>query len=200
VPTSTRTTFTAADLERLRAERPDVRVLDVRTPGEFAARHIPGSYNVPLPDLGEHRAELTAGDAGPVVVVCESGRRAGMAEQQLVAAGLDRIHVLDGGVAAWERSGHELARPDDQGAPWALERQVRLVAGSIVLAAIVVSVAWPPARYLAGAVGAGLVIAALTDTCAMGMLLGRLPYNRRTPTCDMPSVVARITQPEEVAR
>lgn len=198
---TTPTAFAPTDLERLRTEHPDVRVLDVRTPGEFAARHIPGSYNVPLPDLSEHQAELTASDAGPVVLVCESGRRAGMAEQQLVEAGLGRIHVLDGGVAAWERSGRELAKLDTDDAPWALERQVRLVAGSIVLASILASVAWPPARYLAGAVGAGLVFAAASDTCAMGMLLGRLPYNRRQQgTCDMPSVVAQITQPQEVAR
>ena len=63
------------DLHRLRSEHPDVRVIDVRTPGEFAGRHIPGSYNVPLPDLAEHRAELTSPDAGPVVLVCESGGR-----------------------------------------------------------------------------------------------------------------------------
>lgn len=201
MPTPTPTAFAPTDLERLRTEHPDARVLDVRTPGEFAARHIPGSYNVPLPDLAEHHAELTEADSGPVVLVCESGKRAGMAEQQLVEAGLGRIHVLDGGVAAWERSGRELAKLDTDDAPWALERQVRLVAGSIVLASILASVAWPPARYLAGAVGAGLVVAAASDTCAMGLLLGRLPYNRRQQgTCDMPSVVARITQPQEVAR
>ena len=195
------TAFAPSDLERLRTEHPDVRVLDVRTPGEFAARHIPGSYNVPLHDLAEHRAELTTEATGPVVLVCESGQRAGRAEQQLADAGLGHIHVLDGGVAAWERSGRELARLETQDVPWALERQVRLVAGSIVVTSILASVAWTPARFVAGAVGAGLVFAAVSNTCAMGMLLARLPYNRRQQgTCDMPSVGARITQPQEVAR
>ncbi len=61
---------------------------------------------------------------------------------------------------------------------WALERQIRLVAGSIVLFAVVASIWWPPARYLAGAIGLGLTLAAITDTCLMGNMLMRLPYNR----------------------
>jgi hypothetical protein len=61
---------------------------------------------------------------------------------------------------------------------WSLERQIRLVAGSIVLMAIIISVWWAPARYLAGAIGLGLTVAAITDTCLMGRLLMKLPYNR----------------------
>jgi rhodanese-related sulfurtransferase len=184
------------ELDRLRNEHPNTRVIDVRTPGEFAGRHIPGSYNVPLPDLAEHRAELTSPETGPVVLVCESGRRAGMAEAQLAEAGLTNIHILDGGVVAWESSGQPLQRLEgDQ--PWALERQVRLVAGGIVLTSVLASIAWPPARFLAGAVGAGLVFASVTDTCTMGLLLSKLPYNRRQPSCDMPAVVAAITEPSE---
>lgn len=187
------------DLDRLRADHPDVRVIDVRTPGEFAARHIPRSYNVPLPDLAEHRAELTSADAGAVVVVCESGRRAGAAEAQLRAAGLTGVHVLAGGVAAWETDGLPLARLEREGRPWSLERQVRLAAGALVAVTVAASVVWPPARYLAGAVGAGLVIAAVTDTCAMGLALARLPYNRRRSGlgCDLPAVVSHITDPTE---
>ena len=59
------------------------------------------------------------------------------------------------------------------------------------------SVVWPPARYVAGVLGAGLVFAAVTNTCAMGMALARLPYNRRAvATCDMPTVVSQITNPQ----
>lgn len=189
-------TFRPADLARLRGADPGARVIDVRTPGEFAARHIPGSYNVPLPDLGEHRAELT-GSPEPVVLVCESGHRAGLAERRLREHGLERVHVLDGGVAAWEAQGLDVERSAADGAPWALERQVRLVAGGIVATSVAASVVWPPARFVAGAIGAGLVFAAVTDTCAMGLALARLPYNRRGgATCDLPAVASVLTDQE----
>lgn len=192
--------FRPDDLENLMAAEPGARVIDVRTPGEFAGRHIPGSYNVPLPDLPEHRHELASADGWPVVLVCESGRRAGLAEEQLAAHGLTRVHVLDGGVQAWEAQGRPLQRLDPSTAPWALERQVRLVAGGLVAGAVAASVAWPPARYVAGAVGTGLVVAALTNTCAMGLLLSRLPYNRRGAAgCDLPTVVSTLTDAEERA-
>lgn len=191
MPTST--ALRPADLDRLRSEHSDLRIIDVRTPGEFAGRHIPGSYNVPLPELAEHRRELGSGQGGPVVLVCESGRRAALAQDQLAGANLANVHVLDGGVAAWAAAGQPVARLDGDDHPWSLERQVRLVAGSLVAGAIAASTVVPGARYAAGAVGAGLVFAALTDTCAMGQLLAKLPYNRRRPACDLPTVVQQIT-------
>lgn len=186
------TTVRPADLTALRQEHPGTRLLDVRTPGEFAAAHIEGSYNVPLPDLAEHRAEL-AGSTDPVVLICQSGMRASKAEEQLTAAGLNHIHVLDGGVNAWKAAGLPTLKAEGK-AKWELERQVRLVAGGIVAASIVASVWVPEARFVGGAVGAGLVFAAVTNTCAMGMALMKLPYNRsNTATCDMPTVAGALT-------
>lgn len=181
------------DLVALREQHPAARVIDVRTPGEFAAGHIAGSYNVPLPELTEHRRELTDALAGPVVLVCQSGKRAETAGRQLVAAGLSDVHVLDGGVLAWQTDGGSLQTLDGP-APWTLERQVRGVAGGVVAASIVASLWWPRARFLAGAVGAGLLTAALTNTCMLGNVLSRLPYNRRSAaTCDLPDVVSTLT-------
>jgi rhodanese-related sulfurtransferase len=182
------------DLVRLRVEHPDLKVIDVRTPGEFAASHIPGSYNVPLPELGEHRAEIRAASA-PVVLVCQSGRRAAQAETQLAEAGLLDVHVLEGGLQAWQAAEQPTAHDDAGPLPWTLERQVRLVAGGLVAASIAISVVWPQGRYLAGAVGVGLAGAALTDSCILGNLLARMPYNRRSADagCDMPTVVAELT-------
>lgn len=193
----TATTFRPDDLERLRADEPGTRVIDVRTPGEFAAGHITGAYNVPLPDLPEHRAELGGPEGDPIVLVCRSGRRAAQAEALLHEHGLDRLHVLDGGVEAWAAAGLPLRHLDPGAAPWPLERQVRLVAGGLVATAITASVRWPAARYAAGAVGLGLVVAAATDTCAMGRALARLPYNRRAASCDLPLVVSALTEPSE---
>ena len=89
-------------------------------------------------------------------------------------------------MTAWQAA----AAPVSRGrARWDLERQVRLVAGSIVLAAVLLGVGGPaPVKWLAGAIGAGLTVAALTDTCAMGMLLARLPYNRGARS-DLDSVI-----------
>ncbi|MCW2682980.1 MAG: Rhodanese-like protein, partial [Blastococcus sp.] len=61
---------------------------------------------------------------------------------------------------------------------WALERQVRLVAGSIVAGSVLASIRFPKARFLAGGIGTGLTVAAVTDSCAMGAALSALPYNR----------------------
>ena len=60
-----------------------------------------------------------------------------------------------------------------------MERQVRLVAGSLVLAGVLASrVVHPQAVLLAGGIGAGLTASALTDTCTMGRILSALPYNQ----------------------
>ncbi|MCC5953864.1 MAG: rhodanese-like domain-containing protein [Acidimicrobiia bacterium] len=167
----------------------ECRLLDVRSPAEFEHVHIPGAYNVPLDTLGEHASDISRHVEVPVVLVCRSGMRASQAEQRLAATGMSNVHVLDGGMQAWEGGGGSVKR----GRPrWDIERQVRLVAGSIVLVSILASLAWPGARFVAGAVGLGLTVAALTNTCAMGMLLGKLPYNRGA-SCDVGAVVDQLT-------
>ncbi|WP_027341516.1 rhodanese-like domain-containing protein [Hamadaea tsunoensis] len=170
------------------AEPRPPRVLDVRTPAEFETAHIPGSYNVPLDLLREHTAEIAGHLDRGIVLVCRSGQRAAQAEQALAGAGLPRVHLLDGGLVAWQRQ----AAPVTAGrARWAVERQVRLVAGGLVLLFVLGGLLVPGLQYAAAAIGAGLAVAALTDTCAMGMLLGRLPYNRGA-SCDLDGVVGRL--------
>lgn len=164
------------------------RLLDVRTPGEFVTKHIAGSYNVPLDTLREHRDELRT-HLDEVVLICQSGNRAAQAEQALAQAGLTNVHVLDGGIAAWEAAGGPLNRSAQR--RWELERQVRLVAGVLVLAGVLGGLVVPGLQWLAALVGGGLAVAAITNTCAMGMLLARLPYNRG-PRCDLPKIVEQL--------
>ena len=123
-------TIDGAELRRLLAEDPEVRVLDVRTGGEFETVHIPGSFNVPLDTLGEHVDDL-ADVEHPVVLVCQSGGRATQAHGKLTTAGKERLHILEGGMAAWQAGGGAVVRGGDE--RWSLERQVRLVAGAVVL-------------------------------------------------------------------
>ncbi|NEA29983.1 rhodanese-like domain-containing protein [Actinomadura bangladeshensis] len=177
----------AASLRDLLAAPDAPRLLDVRTPAEFAATHIPGSYNVPLDTLREHRAELR-GSLDDVVLVCRTGARAAQADRALGEAGMTNVHILDGGIAAWEAAGAPLNRNRSR---WDLERQVRLVAGVLVLTGVVGGLALPGLEWLAAAIGAGLTIAALTNTCMMGMLLAKLPFNRTT-ACSTESMVALL--------
>ena len=179
-----------AALVRLRAERPETRLIDVRTPGEFEAEHIAGAYNVPLDTLGEHGPEIRAGVAEPVVLVCRSGQRARKAEEALKAAGMTNLHVLDGGMSAWTAAGQPVRR----GAPrMSLERQVRIAAGTLAAAGGVLALFVNPLfAALPAFVGSGLVFAGVTDTCAMGMLLAKLPYNRPA-SCDVGAMVRALT-------
>lgn len=164
-----------AALRQMRDSSPTVPILDVRTRAEFETAHIPGSVNIPLAQLPSVCAEIAAAP-GRLVVTCQAGPRSERAVELMRQQGCERAQVLEGGFGAWQAQGGKV----EQGRPmWPLERQVRLVAGSLVLGGVLVSVRFPPARFLSGAVGAGLVFAAATDTCTMSSVLTRLPYNRR---------------------
>jgi rhodanese-related sulfurtransferase len=186
-PSATNSTVDANELRQIRQLDPEVRIIDVRTPGEYETAHIQGSYNVPLDQLPEHAAELAALDH-PVVLVCQSGARATKAMDQLARAGKGNMRLLTGGIGAWQAAGCDVVRQSER---WSLERQVRLVAGSIVLLSIIVSIWVPAARFVAGFVGAGLTFAAVTNTCAMAMVLTKLPYNRGA-TCDVDAIVRQL--------
>lgn len=164
-----------SELRSMLDQRPDVAIVDVRTPGEFAAGHIAGSHNVPLAALETHGRELAALDR-KLVLVCQSGTRASDAHQQLSDYGATDLGVLRGGIDSWAGAGEDTAALG--GDIWPLERQIRLVAGSLTLTGILASLVVPKAKFLAGAIGAGLTFSALSNTCAMGNLLSRLPYNQ----------------------
>jgi rhodanese-related sulfurtransferase len=150
-------------------------LLDVRTPAEYETAHVPGAINAPLPLIQEHAEAFAAALDGPVVLVCQAGNRARTAHDALAAAGAAQLSVLDGGMNAHTAGGHPVRRGRRR---WALERQVRLVAGSIVAGSVLASIRFPKARFLAGGIGTGLTVAAVTDSCAMGAALSALPYNR----------------------
>ncbi len=177
----------ATELRQLRLEDPRTRILDVRTGAEFESVHIPGSFNVPLDQLSEHVDQVAELDH-PVVLVCLSGNRAAQAQEKLNAAGKTNLRVLEGGIGAWQTAGGDVVKGEEK---WSLERQVRGVAGSIVLGSILASIKFPKVRFLAGGVGFGLVFSAVTNTCAMGMLLAKLPYNRG-PECVLDDVLSDI--------
>jgi rhodanese-related sulfurtransferase len=184
------TPLTAVALNALLDADRAARVLDVRSAAEFEHGHIHGAYNVPLHLLSEHAAEMRAALGHPVVLVCQSGQRARRAEDVLRAAGLTAVRVLDGGMNAWQQAGLPVRQLR---ARLSLERQVRLLAGSLAAAgaaaALVVHPWW---ALLPLAIGSGLAFAGATDTCGMALVLARLPYNRGSQSCDAETMVRRF--------
>jgi rhodanese-related sulfurtransferase len=150
------------------------QLVDVRSATEFATAHLPGAINIPLEQIERRTADLEA--SAPVVLVCQAGTRARLAHALLAESGKELV-VLEGGTGAWLQAGYPAVRSTT--ARWALERQVRLMAGLLVAVGVVlaatVSQWW---LLLPGFVGCGLVFAGCTNYCLMGEALARLPWNR----------------------
>lgn len=165
-------------------------VVDVRTPAEFETSHIPGSHNVPLDVLDERTREIAEllNKHQEIVLVCRSGQRSTKARNLLREAGLTGGRVLENGIIDWEGRGFGVDRGTQR---WELERQVRLVAGSVVLSSVLGSVALPRLKWVAAAIGGGLTYAALSNTCAMATALSKLPYNRG-PSSDADEVLSHL--------
>jgi rhodanese-related sulfurtransferase len=175
-------TISPTKLQQLLATQPGANLIDVRTPVEFGEVHVPQARNVPLDEL--HPGNLIASGqvrAGqPVYLLCRYGGRAQKAAEKFARAGFNESIVVAGGTQAWIDAG----LPVERGAVkvMSLERQVRIVAGSLVFIGVVLG--WFVHRGffgLSAVVGAGLVFAGITDFCGMGLLLARMPWNKRVP-------------------
>ena len=166
-----------AVLHRRLATHPEsLRLLDVRTPAEFETAHIAGAENVPVDRLAAQATALGQAET-PIVLVCLSGQRAERARGILQKSGVHDLAVLDGGLQAWLECGHDVVRGR---ARMSLERQVRIVAGSISgLGALLALFVSPLFAIIPALVGSGLVFAGISDICMMASLLSRLPYNNR---------------------
>jgi rhodanese-related sulfurtransferase len=155
----------------------EVELIDVRTPVEFQEVHVSFARNVPLDQLGS--ATTAAGRSGaaqPLYVICRSGGRGKQACEKLLAAGYTNVVTVEGGTQAWEQAALPVMRGKKA---ISLERQVRIAAGLVVVAAAALGYFVHPAWIgLAAFVGAGLTFAGITDTCGMGMALARRPWNQ----------------------
>jgi rhodanese-related sulfurtransferase len=165
-----------ADLRR-RGEK--LTLIDVRTPAEFGEVHVDFARNIPLDRLDSKAISAIAGP-DPVYVICKSGNRSQKACEKLVAAGLDRIVSVEGGTNACVDAGLPIVRGRKV---MSLERQVRIAAGILVATGAALAGLAPDPTWqrigagLAAFVGCGLVFAGITDSCAMGMLIARMPWN-----------------------
>lgn len=171
------TTITPQELAAIHASGKHVELLDVRTPVEFREIHVDFAHNLPLDRLDAQRlqAQRNGSDENPLYVICRSGSRGKQACEKLSAAGLNVVNVV-GGTLAWEAAGLPVIRGQKA---ISLERQVRIVAGFLVLVGATLALTVHP--YFAGLsafIGAGLMFAGITDTCGMGLLLARMPWNQ----------------------
>ena len=151
------------------------RIVDIRSPDEFARARLPGAENHPLERLAPFDGVV------PVVFHCRSGARTAACAQRLAASCTGEGYVLEGGLEAWRKAG--LPVIDDRTAPLEIMRQVQIAAGLLILAGVALGLVVAPAWFgLAGFVGAGLTFAGLTGWCGMARLLALLPWNRRAAT------------------
>ena len=158
-----------------------IRIIDVRTPGEFGTLHVQSAENIPLDRLDPASLALSPGTDGFLYFICQSGGRSKKACDAMSAAGFNKVLNIEGGTVACETAGLPVVRGRKA---ISLERQVRISAGSLVFAGVLLAAFGGinelrlAGLCLAGFIGAGLVFAGITDTCGMGMVIAKMPWNQ----------------------
>ncbi len=155
----------------------DVDLIDVRTPAEYREIHISYARNQPLDrlDIDQIVSRYIDRDE-PLYVVCHSGMRAGQACEKLLREGLANVVSVEGGTKAWDAAGLPVIRGKGV---ISLQRQVQMAAGFLVLIGTLLGFFVHP--YFLGIpafVGAGVMTAGITGSCAMGLFLAKMPWNQ----------------------
>lgn len=161
---------------------PKATVLDVRSPAEFQAGHIPGARLLPVDELDASKlaevvdlAEFRADN--PLYLTCHAGKRAEKAAQVLRDVGVEHLSLVQGGTEAWQKAGLPVNKCDSA---MSLERQVQIAVGSLLILKVVFGFTVHELFFVAGAaIGAGLITAGVTRWCGMAQLMARMPWNRR---------------------
>jgi len=171
-------------LAKLRSEGKKIELIDVRTPIEYQEVHLEIARNVPLDQLDPTALMKVRNGSGddPLYLICRSGSRGQQACEKFVKAGFSNVVNVEGGTMACVEAGLPVVRGKKA---ISLERQVRIAAGSLVLLGVGLSFVHPAFIGLSAFVGAGLVFAGITDTCGMGLMLARMPWNQiQATTCE----------------
>jgi len=169
------------ELSKLKTDGEHVDLIDVRTPVEYAGLHAEGAVNHPLDSLDPAaiwQARNGSGDK-PLYLICQMGGRSMKACEQFVQAGYDNVVNVTGGTTLWEQQGLPVVRGEKQ--VMAMDRQVRIAAGSLVLLGCALALLIQPAWIgiaLGAAIGGGLVFSGATNTCGMAAVLAKMPWNR----------------------
>ena len=175
-------TISPVELQKLLVSQSGLLLFDVRTPVEFAEVHVPEARNIPLDEINPKELAVSGQirKDQPIYILCRSGQRATKAAEKFAKEGFVQPIVVEGGTLAWIEAHLSVTRSETK--VISLERQVRIVAGSLVLTGVLLG--WFVYRGFFGLsafVGAGLIFAGITDFCGMGLLLAKLPWNTRRP-------------------
>lgn len=173
------TVITPAGLAQKIAANAETLLVDVRTPKEFAEVHAAGAISIPLDEISRDTLSARIPDAAnrEVHLICHAGTRSRKALQKLQGEGLTMLVNVEGGTAAWLAANLPVISGKKS---VSLERQVRIAAGTLVVSGVLLAWLLHPAWVLLSAfVGTGLIFAGITDTCGMGLLLARMPWNRK---------------------
>ncbi len=164
------------DALALAEKDPQVKLLDVRSALEFSEVHIKDSINIPIDMLSAKMSDLSRSDQS-YIVLCRTGNRSPMAADMLLQSGIHGVRVMQGGMTRWQKERFPVVKGEGG---ISLERQVRLIAGSVVLCGIIMAwlVHWA-FIFLSVFICCGLIYSGLSDNCLMGMLLMKLPYNKK---------------------
>lgn len=162
-------TISAARAHELLAQ--GATLVDIRGADEYARESIAGARNIPPAQLQPQQLD------GTVIFHCRSGQRTQTHAETLKAASRGEAYILEGGIEAWKKAGLPVVR--NARAPLEMQRQVQIAAGSLILLGFILG-RWIPGFYwLTAFVGAGLVFAGVSGTCAMAQLLGKMPWNKQ---------------------
>lgn len=179
--------ISAKDLSRLLAKGDDLEVIDVRTPVEFQEVHISVARNIPLDRLNpsEIMAQRAKDESKPLYILCRSGARGGQACQKFESAGYSNVINVEGGTMACVKEGIAVVR-GKKGVP--LHCQVQIITGTLVMAGILLALVLSNQYWLliSLVMGAGLTFSGLTNTCAMGAVLAKMPWNQVAEVCPLP--------------
>lgn len=151
-----------------------IPLIDVRTPAEYGSLHAESARSHPMESLDMGTFPFSKDQE--IHVICQSGGRSMKVCQKLESAGFEKVVNVEGGTSAWDGAGLPVVAGKKA---MSLERQVRIAAGALVVIGAVIGHFYNPAGYgLSAFVGAGLVFAGVTDTCGMGMIIAKMPWNR----------------------
>lgn len=168
--------ITPKEAREITSQDAQAKLLDVRSALEYSEKHIEGSVNIPIDMLTSKAKDLSASGES-YIVLCRTGNRSPMAADMLIQSGIQSVKVMEGGLTRWQKE----RLPVIEGAGGiSLERQVRTIAGSLVLLGI--ALAWLVNLafiWISVWVACGLIFAGVTNSCLMGMLLMKLPYNKK---------------------